>query len=185
MALINSKISPLSCFASTNPNSLPKFLVSKFHGTVASSSPANTTKRSSPSNVYLPVSNYLRRFDHKISIVCLGIDFHFLHEIDQILHIVYKEFNQNKGCYDRDLREVALCFRLLRQEGHNVQESIFRNILNKKSGFKDDLQNDVKGVIEWYQASELGVEGEEILDSLRECTFTRLNELCSGRDSHE
>ncbi|KAG2277260.1 hypothetical protein Bca52824_059815 [Brassica carinata] len=68
MALINSKISPLSCFASTNPNSLPKFLVSKFHGTVASSSPANTTKRSSPSNVYLPVSNYLRRFDHKISI---------------------------------------------------------------------------------------------------------------------
>ncbi|CAN6856971.1 unnamed protein product [Brassica oleracea] len=185
MALINSKISPLSCFASTNPNSLPKFLVSKFHGTVASSSPANTTKRSSPSNVYLPVSNYLRRFDHKISIVCLGIDFHCLHEIDQILHIVYKEFNQNKGCYDRDLREVALCFRLLRQEGHNVQESILRNILNKKSGFKDDLQNDVKGVIEWYQASELGVEGEEILDSLRECTFTRLNELCSGRDSHE
>ncbi|KAF2570258.1 hypothetical protein F2Q70_00001670 [Brassica cretica] len=71
MALINSKISPLSCFASTNPNSLPKFLVSKFHGTVASSSPANTTKRSSPSNVYLPVSNYLRRFDHKISIARL------------------------------------------------------------------------------------------------------------------
>ncbi|CAN6971342.1 unnamed protein product [Brassica rapa subsp. trilocularis] len=132
-----------SCFASTNPNSLPKFLVSKFHGTVASSSPANTTKRSSPSNFNLPVSNYLRRFDHKISIVYmidniqgLGIDFHFLHEIDQILHIVYKGFNQNNGCYDRDLHEVALCFRLLRQEGHNVQESIFRNILDKKSGFK-------------------------------------------------
>lgn len=59
----------------------------------------------------------------------LGIDFHFLHEIDQILHIVYKKFNQNKGCYDRDLREVALCFRLLRQEGHNVQESTRYNAL--------------------------------------------------------
>uniref|UniRef100_M4EE68 Terpene synthase metal-binding domain-containing protein n=1 Tax=Brassica campestris TaxID=3711 RepID=M4EE68_BRACM len=116
-----------SCFASTNPNSLPKFLVSKFHGTVASSSPANTTKRSSPSNFNLPVSNYLRRFDHKISIK------------------------------------------------HPRQEEWIQN----------DLQNDVKGLIELYEASELGVEGEEILDSLRECTFTRLNELCSGRDSHE
>ncbi|KAJ0261604.1 Terpene synthase [Hirschfeldia incana] len=218
MALIIPKISPLSCFASTNPNNLPKVFVSNIHSTVASSSPANTTRRSSPSNVYHPVSNYLRRFDrHKISIEyiqelhikkvksiliahlddplksldminniqVLGIDLHFLHEIDQILHIVYKEFNQKKGCYGRDLREVALCFRLLRQEGHNVQESIFRNILDNKSGFKDDLQNDVKCLIELYEASELGVEGEEILDSLRECTFTRLNELCSGRESHE
>lgn len=62
---------------------------------------------------------------------------------------------------------------------------IFRNILDKKTGFKDDLENDVKGLIELYEASQLGVEGEEILDSLRECTFTRLNELCSGRGSHE
>ncbi|KAJ4872672.1 hypothetical protein Rs2_45661 [Raphanus sativus] len=217
MALMNPKISPLSCYASTNPNNLPKFLVSKFHSTVASFSPSNTTKRSSPSKVYHPVSNYSTRFDHKISIKYLqelhikkvknilianlddplksldminniqglGIDLHFLHEIDQILHIVYKEFNQNKGCYGRDHREVALCFRLLRQAGHNVQESIFRNILDKKTGFKDDLENDVKGLIELYEASQLGVEGEEILDSLRECTFTRLNELCSGRGSHE
>ncbi|KAH0909703.1 hypothetical protein HID58_033024 [Brassica napus] len=178
MALINSKICPLSCFASTNPNSLPKFLVSKFHGTVDSSSPANTTKRSSPSNFNLPVSNYLRRLDMIDNIQGLGIDFHFLHEIDQILHIVYKGFNQNNGCYDRDLREVALCFRLLRQEGHNKHP-------RQEEWIQNDLQNDVKGLIELYEASELGVEGEEILDSLRECTFTRLNELCSGRDSHE
>lgn len=78
----------------------------------------------------------LQSLDMIDNIQGLGIDFHFLHEIDQILHIVYKGFNQNNGCYDRDLREVALCFRLLRQEGHNVQESIFRNILDKKSGFK-------------------------------------------------
>lgn len=70
MALMNPKISPLSCFASTNPNNLPKFLVSEFHSTVASFSPSNTTKRSSPSKVYHPVSNYSTRFDHKISIVC-------------------------------------------------------------------------------------------------------------------
>lgn len=62
---------------------------------------------------------------------------------------------------------------------------IFENILDKKSGIKDDLHNDVKGLIELYEASELRVEGEEILDRVKEFTLNSLNELCSGRESHE
>ncbi|CAH8386825.1 unnamed protein product [Eruca vesicaria subsp. sativa] len=206
MSLLSLKIRPLSLFASTNPNSLPKFQSSKFERKVASSSHANTTKRPSPNNVYQSDSEkylhelYIKKAKNILianlddpfkslamidTIQGLGIDLHFLHEIDQILRIIYKEFYQNKGYYGRDLREVSLCFRLLRQEGHNVQESIFRNILDKKSGFRDDIQNDVDGLIELYEASELGVEGEEILDSLREFTFARLTELCSGRENHQ
>ncbi|CAA7029782.1 unnamed protein product [Microthlaspi erraticum] len=119
------------------------------------------------------------------TIQSLGIDLHFRHEIDQTLNMIYKESGQLYGYYGRDLREVALCFRLLRQEGHNVQESVFENILDKKSGIKDDVQNDVKGLIELYEASELGVEGEETLDCMKMFTYNRLNELCSGRQSHE
>lgn len=58
------------------------------------------------------------------TIQSLGIDLHFRHEIDQTLHMIYKECAQLYGYYGRDLREVALCFRLLRQEGHNVRESM-------------------------------------------------------------
>ncbi|CAA7029781.1 unnamed protein product [Microthlaspi erraticum] len=113
----------------------------------------------------------------------LGIGLHFRQEIDQTLHKIYKECIQLDGYYGRDLREVALCIRLLRQEGHNVQESILDNILDKKSGTVF-LKNDLKCLIELYEASELGVEGEETLNRVKEFTFNRLNELCSGRESH-
>lgn len=62
---------------------------------------------------------------------------------------------------------------------------IFGNILEKIGGFEDDLNNDVKGLIELYEASELAVEGEETLDSVREFAFNCLNELCSGRESYQ
>lgn len=62
---------------------------------------------------------------------------------------------------------------------------IFENILDKKGGFEDDPKNDVKVLLELYEASELRLEGEETLDGVREFTFHRLNELCSGRKSHQ
>lgn len=62
---------------------------------------------------------------------------------------------------------------------------VFKNILEKKGRFKDDPKNDVKGLIELFEAFELGVEGEEKLDGVRDFTFNRLNELCSGRKNHQ
>ncbi|CAA7047427.1 unnamed protein product [Microthlaspi erraticum] len=117
----------------------------------------------------------------------LGVDVHFKQEIDQTLHMIYQECAraQTYGYHDRDLSEVALCFRLLRQEGHYVQESMFESIRDKRGGFKDELRNDVKGLIELYEASELGLEGEETLDGAKEFAFNRLNELCSGQESHQ
>ncbi|KAL1188319.1 S-(+)-linalool synthase [Cardamine amara subsp. amara] len=214
MALMASKINLLSCFASTNPKNPPAFLISKFHKTAASSLHANTAKRSLSTFVYSPVSSLLKQFNHKASIENLqkinikkvknilvshrddpfesleminalqglGIDLHYQYEIDQTLHMIYKQGTQFCG---RDLREIALCFRLLRQEGHYIQESIFENILDKKGKFKNDPKNDVKSLIELYEASQLGIEGEETLDGLKEFTFNRLNELCSGRESHQ
>ncbi|KFK40673.1 hypothetical protein AALP_AA2G026500 [Arabis alpina] len=165
---------------------------------VASSSPANIDK-SIPSNEYLlemnikKVKNILiaNRDDRFESLKMiddiqgLGIDLHFQHEIDQTLDMIYKECSQFYRYYGRDPHEAALCFRLLRQEGHSVQESFFGNILDKEGKFEDNLQNDVKGLVELYEASELGVEGEETLDSVRKFTFNRLIELCSGRESHQ
>ncbi|CAL9237884.1 unnamed protein product [Arabidopsis halleri] len=214
MALIAPIITSLSSFVSTNPNNPPTFLISKFHNAVASSSSAKTANRMLSSYVYSPVSSTVKKFDHKTSIEYshklnikkvknilvsnrddpfenleminaiqgLGIDLYFRHEIDQTLHMIYKKPTH---FYGRDLRQVALCFRLLRQEGYYVQESIFENILDKKGGLEDNPKNDVKVLIELYEASELRVEGEEALDGVREFTFNCLNELCSGRKSHQ
>ncbi|KAG7650223.1 S-(+)-linalool synthase [Arabidopsis thaliana] len=213
MALIATKISSRSCFVSAYPNNSPTFLISKFPNTVDSLSPANTAKRSILRNVHASVSNPSKQFHNKTSleyshelnikkiknilsanvdvpsenlemidvIQSLGIDLHFRQGIEQTLHMIYKEGLQFNG----DLHEIALRFRLLRQEGHYVQESIFKNILDKKGGFKDVVKNDVKGLTELFEASELRVEGEETLDGAREFTYSRLNELCSGRESHQ
>ncbi|KAG7587996.1 Isoprenoid synthase domain superfamily [Arabidopsis suecica] len=214
MALIAPTITSLPCSVSKHSNNPPTFLISKFHNAVASSSSAKTANRMLSSCVYSPVSSILKKFDHKTSIEYshklnikkvknilvsnrddpfenleminaiqgLGIDLYFRHEIDQTLHMIYKEPTH---FYGRNLREVALCFRLLRQEGYYVQESIFKNVLDKKGGLEDNPKNDVKVLIELYEASELRVEGEETLDGVRDFTFNCLNELCSGRKSHQ
>ena len=48
----------------------------------------------------------------------LGIDYHFHGEIEVLLQRLYTKFNTN-DC-DNDLYELALGFRLLRQEGYYV-----------------------------------------------------------------
>ncbi|XP_010547053.1 PREDICTED: S-(+)-linalool synthase, chloroplastic-like [Tarenaya hassleriana] len=108
----------------------------------------------------------------------LGIDHHFRCEIEEILGTLYKQGGRY-GCYGHhDLREVALCFRLLRQGAHHVPQSTFDVIRDKDGGFKDELQNDIKGLLELFEASQLSIEGEEMLDNAREFAVNRLKELC-------
>lgn len=49
----------------------------------------------------------------------LGIDYHFEEEIEAVLQKQYMKANIHGDC-DEDLYEVALRFRLLRQEGYTV-----------------------------------------------------------------
>lgn len=59
----------------------------------------------------------------------LGVDYHFRKEIEEILQRQYSmmvstdKYDQRHD--DQSLREVALRFRLLRQEGYNVDAGIF------------------------------------------------------------
>ena len=53
----------------------------------------------------------------------LGIDYHFHGEIEAVLERLYTKFN-GSDCHN-DLYELALGFRLLRQEGYYVSASRF------------------------------------------------------------
>lgn len=51
----------------------------------------------------------------------LGISYHFEAELNTLIQHIMDSFQDNCcGKNDDDLHDVALCFRLLRQEGHNV-----------------------------------------------------------------
>lgn len=56
----------------------------------------------------------------------LGVSYHFENEITEALQ---QSFMDDSGTYDDELHNVALRFRLLRQQGFNVSCGMFFNFL--------------------------------------------------------
>ncbi|KAL9356746.1 hypothetical protein Peur_049999 [Populus x canadensis] len=92
----------------------------------------------------------------------LGIGYHFEGEINDIIEHAYNTYHDNN--FDDDLFTVALRFRLLRQYGYNVSSDIFNEFKDGKGNFKDNLIDDVEGLLSLYEASFLGGHGEDTLD---------------------
>ncbi|KAK4753254.1 hypothetical protein SAY87_022052 [Trapa incisa] len=106
----------------------------------------------------------------------LGIAYRFEEEIRSILqehhyHHHHRPTMSTGGHGTSSLYEVALRFRLLRQEGYLVPAEMFEGFKNKdnnngsgESTFDPDLQKDIMGLTSLYEASHLGMQGEDILD---------------------
>nr|WAB71041.1 (-)-bornyl diphosphate synthase [Mentha longifolia] len=94
----------------------------------------------------------------------LGLSYHFEDEIRQILSSIYLD---DKYCKKMDLYSTSLCFRLLRQHGFKVSQDVFNCFKNKKGDFESSLGEDMKGLLELYEASFLLTHGEETLEQAR------------------
>ncbi|XP_042483500.1 (-)-germacrene D synthase-like isoform X2 [Macadamia integrifolia] len=106
----------------------------------------------------------------------LGVAYHFEGEIKNVLEQINEATN---GSFDSngDLYTVALQFRLLRQQGYNVPCDGFNRFKISNGKFKEDLINDVSGMLSLYEATHLRVHGEDILDEALEFTSTRLKSI--------
>ncbi|XVF87632.1 hypothetical protein PTKIN_Ptkin18bG0135700 [Pterospermum kingtungense] len=113
----------------------------------------------------------------------LGIDHHFQFEIENVLQKQYILACTNGG-HNHDLHEAALRFRLLRQEGYFVPAGVFNRFKDRKGSFRHELSRDIKGVMELYEASELGINGEDILDEAREFSSQILREWGAAEVNH-
>ncbi|KAM3701657.1 hypothetical protein ACB094_05G189800 [Castanea mollissima] len=100
------------------------------------------------------------------AILRFGIKYHFQEEIETILKRQYVIFKAHEG-YDHALHEVALRFRLLRQEGYHVSADVLNKFKNMEGKFKLELGEDIRGLMELYEASEVNVEEEDILDEAK------------------
>ncbi|KAK2987973.1 hypothetical protein RJ640_011236 [Escallonia rubra] len=88
----------------------------------------------------------------------LGIAYHFEEDIAALL----EQFSdENLG--DEDLFTTALCFRLLRHNGHQISTDVFRKFMDKNMEFKESLSEDTVGLLSLYEASYLGANGEDVL----------------------
>ncbi|KAL6333390.1 hypothetical protein AAG906_028575 [Vitis piasezkii] len=104
----------------------------------------------------------------------LGIDHHFEEEIEAVLQKQYMKSSIHGDC-DEDLYEVALRFRLLRQEGYTVPADVFNNLKDTEGKIQEKLSDDVKGLMGLYEASQLSIKGEDILEEIGNFSSQLLN----------
>ncbi|EEF48749.1 1,8-cineole synthase, chloroplast precursor, putative [Ricinus communis] len=93
----------------------------------------------------------------------LGIDYHFQEETQDVLE---GQYNKIFAAHQQHhLSDAALRFRLLRQQGYYVPASdVFSELKNREGKFKQELAADIKGLMELYEASQLSIQEENILD---------------------
>ncbi|CAO2149826.1 unnamed protein product [Urochloa humidicola] len=92
----------------------------------------------------------------------LGIDSHFRKEIDAALSRVHSEEMDFDS--SNDMHMVALRFCLLRQHGFWVSTDVFDKYRDSTGHFKLDLTKDPRGLMSLYNAANMAVPGETILD---------------------
>ncbi|PHT31582.1 5-epiaristolochene synthase [Capsicum baccatum] len=104
----------------------------------------------------------------------LGIAYHFVKEIDEILDRIYNENAKFEGDEYNDLCIFALQFRLLRQHGYNISPKIFSQFQDENGKFKKSLASDVLGLLSLYEASHVRTHGEDILEDALAFSTTHL-----------
>ncbi|KAK6934150.1 Terpene synthase, metal-binding domain, partial [Dillenia turbinata] len=104
----------------------------------------------------------------------LGLKYQFEMEIKNAIETLHKE--SKNSSFPDDLYSTALQFRLFRQHGYDVPQveefifgmaEVFRRFMDDKGGFKASLSVDVKGLVNLYEASFFGYEGENIIDEAK------------------
>ncbi|KAF3437662.1 hypothetical protein FNV43_RR20418 [Rhamnella rubrinervis] len=102
----------------------------------------------------------------------LDIAYHFEMEIEEALQRIYDD-HQHHLQYD-NLYNISLFFRILRQDGFNISSDVFNKFKDDNGNFKGSLITDVRGMLELYEAAQLSVRGEEVLDEALDFTTTQL-----------
>ncbi|MED6186493.1 hypothetical protein PIB30_067180 [Stylosanthes scabra] len=111
----------------------------------------------------------------------LGISYHFEQEIDETLEQIQNVFINNAlNIGEGDLHSTGLLFRLLRQKGYLISSDIFNKFKNKKGKFNETIAEDIRGLWSLYEAAQLSVHGEDLLDEAHDFAFTNLKSMIAN-----
>ncbi|KAG9451846.1 hypothetical protein H6P81_004750 [Aristolochia fimbriata] len=102
----------------------------------------------------------------------LGIDYHFQEEIDSLLRLHFITLSSS-GSNFSDLHDVALGFRLLRQQGYFVSPEVFGRFIDE-NGKSYSVEHSLECMQALYEASFMAIEGEDVLVEARSFAGTHL-----------
>ncbi|XP_060671882.1 terpene synthase 1-like [Ziziphus jujuba] len=112
----------------------------------------------------------------------LGVSYHFEREINEILENMHHNYS-NTGFLNSehdDLCTIALWFRLLRQHGYYTSCDVFNKFKDGEGNFMASLTIDVVSMLSLYEAAQLRIQGEQILDEAMAFTTTHLESMVSS-----
>ncbi|XP_017971249.1 PREDICTED: probable terpene synthase 9 [Theobroma cacao] len=98
----------------------------------------------------------------------LGVAYHFGKEIDEALNNVLKE------TVIGDLYTTSLLFRILREHAFPISTDVFNKFRGRDGKFVDSLRGDMAGLLSLYEASHLGMHGEDVMDEAQKFSAEHL-----------
>ncbi|RXH68071.1 hypothetical protein DVH24_028218 [Malus domestica] len=105
----------------------------------------------------------------------LGVAYHFEKEIEAVLTSLG---SSSTASTSSDLHTVALQFRILREHGIPISPDVFNKFKAGNGRFEDSLSKDIEGLLSLYEASHLGMLGEEhVLEEAKSFSAKRLRQL--------
>ncbi|KAL3850834.1 hypothetical protein ACJIZ3_012716 [Penstemon smallii] len=113
----------------------------------------------------------------------LALSHYFEEEIRQVLNSTTTTTTSTSTIYHQDPYLIALYFRILRQNGHNVSPDALVSLMDEE-GFIRNAHFDAKAIIEIFEASHLGMEDEFMLDRAKALATNCLMRL-SKSSAHE
>ncbi|ONI11807.1 hypothetical protein PRUPE_4G126600 [Prunus persica] len=119
------------------------------------------------------------------SIGKLGLTNHFEKEIKEALDTIASTEN-NDPHMTENLYAIALHFKILRQHGYKVSQDVFDGFLDEKGMLEKSHFSDVKGMLELLEASNLALDGENVLDEAKAFSTLALRDsnICNILDNN-
>ncbi|KAJ8621923.1 hypothetical protein MRB53_030452 [Persea americana] len=121
----------------------------------------------------ITVIDHLHELNLIDAIQRLGVAYHFEKEIADALIRIHNTYSDKEDDSD-DLHTISLRFRLLRQEGYNASPNVFNKFKDGEGSFKKSLVRDIRGLLGLYEATYMGIRGEDVLDEARGFTTEHL-----------
>ncbi|KAL3519578.1 hypothetical protein ACH5RR_017727 [Cinchona calisaya] len=131
--------------------------------------------------MFVEASDSLSKLELIDSLSKLGLSNSFEDEIKEVLDAIGLKDNVLSLQYD--LYATSLCFRLLRHYGYDASQDMFLGFVEASTGkFLKSSNINVKGLLELFEASTLGREGENVLNEARLFSIESLSDFGANSD---
>ncbi|KAL8199343.1 hypothetical protein R6Q57_012911 [Mikania cordata] len=111
------------------------------------------------------------------SVYRLGLAYAFSNDIDGELDKLFSQLNC-QSYQEVDLYTISIHFQVFRLFGYRFSCDVFSKFKDCSLGeFKDDIIQDVRGMISFYESAHLSIKGEYILDEAFAFTKTKLQTM--------